>query len=228
VSTEQITLGEGLRRLQKLSGSQLTFEELWQLHGNGKTFDSINKGGPGQMVELMLGMENSSRHIDFIDGELKSSGMKIDDDDKIIPRETLAVTNISSRIDTMLSVPSFRNSFLHEKIKNTLLVPVIQPEKADRASWYLGTPHHVRVVPGSAAFLALEKDFRLICKKLLDEIRAGGRVRTTSGHYLQIRTKDSKPYHPIYSDKFSRYVSEKNYAFYLQKPFIEDVLAGRL
>ena len=46
-------------------------------------------------------------------------------------------------------------------------------------------------------------------------------LHTTSGKYLQIRTKDSAPYHPIYSKIFNRYVSDKNFAIYITKEGIK-------
>lgn len=49
-------------------------------------------------------------------------------------------------------------------------------------------------------------------------------LHTSSGKYIQIRTKDSKPYHPIYSKEYNSYISKKNFAFYFKKDFMIDLL----
>ena len=76
--------------------------------------------------------------------------------------------------------------------------------------------------------LLLKSDYSFICDKIHEDIDSIGRIKTTSGKYLQIRTKDSKDkntkeYHPIYSKIKNKYVSNKNYAFYLKKNFIKDI-----
>ena len=45
----------------------------------------------------------------------------------------------------------------------------------------------------------------------------------TNGNHIQVRSKDSKPYHPIYSTTYRRNVSDKNHAFYFQKQFVYDI-----
>ena len=55
------------------------------------------------------------------------------------------------------------------------------------------------------------------------ETSKDGLIHTSNGTHIQIRSKDSKPYHPIYSHKYGRYVSNKNHAFYFQKQFVYDV-----
>jgi DNA mismatch repair protein MutH len=45
---------------------------------------------------------------------------------------------------------------------------------------------------------------------------------------VQVRSKDSKPYHPIYSNHYGRYISNKNHALYFMKSFMKDALAGKL
>ena len=45
-------------------------------------------------------------------------------------------------------------------------------------------------------------------------------LHTVNGRFIQIRTKDSKPYTPIYSQKYGRIISDKNRAFYFKKEFM--------
>lgn len=50
-----------------------------------------------------------------------------------------------------------------------------------------------------------------------------GFVHTSNGKHIQVRSKDSMPYHPIYSNIYGREVSDKNHAFYFQKQFVYDI-----
>ena len=68
-------------------------------------------------------------------------------------------------------------------------------------------------------------DYYSICKQLKHHIEtsADGYIHTSNGQHIQVRSKDSQPYHPIYSDTYGRYVSNKNHAFYFQKQFVYDI-----
>ena len=70
-----------------------------------------------------------------------------------------------------------------------------------------------------------EDDYYSICKQLKNHIETSpdGYIHTSNGTHIQIRSKDSKPYHPIYSHTYGRYVSNKNHAFYFQKQFVYDI-----
>ena len=71
--------------------------------------------------------------------------------------------------------------------------------------------------------LQLETDYYDICDKLNDQLcrSNSATLHTASGKFIQIRTKDSKPYHPIYSTLYNRIVSDKNRAFYFKKEFMK-------
>jgi len=58
----------------------------------------IPKGRTGQILELILGLENKSSNIDFEDGELKTN--KSFSDGK--PKETMFICQISNNIDKLL------------------------------------------------------------------------------------------------------------------------------
>ncbi len=68
-------------------------------------------------------------------------------------------------------------------------------------------------------------DYYSICKQLKEHIETSkdGFIHTSNGRHIQVRSKDSKPYHPIYSKIYGRYVSNKNHAFYFQKQFVKDI-----
>ena len=61
--------------------------------------------------------------------------------------------------------------------------------------------------------------------KIITEIEVGGDglLHTANGKYLQIRTKDSAPYSPIFSNIYGREISSKNFAFYFQKSFVHEL-----
>ena len=50
-------------------------------------------------------------------------------------------------------------------------------------------------------------------------------LHTVNGKFIQIRTKDSKPYTPIYSQKYGRVISDKNRAFYFKKEFMQYIMS---
>ena len=70
-----------------------------------------------------------------------------------------------------------------------------------------------------------KKDYESICEQLKDHIQNSkdNYIHTSSGKFIQIRSKDSKPYHPIYSKKYKKFVSNKNHAFYFLRNFIGHV-----
>lgn len=69
----------------------------------------------------------------------------------------------------------------------------------------------------------LEADYYYICDQLNHQLSESVRstLHTASGEFIQIRTKDSKPYHPIYSSIYGREISDKNRAFYFKKKFMK-------
>src|SRR6056297_921024 len=162
-----------------------------------------NKGLTGQLLEIQLGLENSSRNLDFEDGELKSN--KVDIDGK--PLETMYIKQISSMIDDLLNEYNFFETKLYKKIDNILYVPVYKgtrKNKVDRREWRL-LPHiHIKLPEHPEILNQLEKDYYNICtlmKKQLDKSPESS-LHTCNGKYIQIRTKDSKPYNQIFSEKY--------------------------
>ena len=69
------------------------------------------------------------------------------------------------------------------------------------------------------------KDYYSICSQLKHHIETShdGFIHTSNGTHIQVRSKDSMPYHPIYSQIYQRNVSNKNHAFYFQKKFVYDI-----
>lgn len=68
-------------------------------------------------------------------------------------------------------------------------------------------------------------DYYSICQQLKRHVETSpdGFIHTSNGRHIQVRSKDSQPYHPIYSTVYGRFVSNKNHAFYFQKQFVYDI-----
>lgn len=212
-------LDEANERINKLSG--IPFGELFS-DGDIRTI-IINKGKTGQLLELALGLHLSNTNLDFEDGELKSN--KCDAHGN--PRETVFITQISGIIDELIQNRPFEQTHLYEKICNILYVPVCKD--GDPRSWMFLPSIHVDL--NSPRFSELydiwENDYYSICEQLRRHIENShdGFIHTSNGHHIQVRSKDSQPYHPIYSNTYGRYVSNKNHAFYFKKQFVYDIKA---
>ena len=207
-------LEEANKRLNILSNKP--FKELF----SQEDMNSIirNKGKTGQLLELALGLHLSNTNLDFEDGELKTN--KCDNFGK--PRETIFITQIGGIIDELIQVKPFEETHLYEKIKNILYVPVCKD----------GDPRNWKFLPSiqvnynfkkyAELYSKLKEDYCSICKQLKSYIdnSSDGFIHTSSGQYIQIRSKDSKPYHPIFSNIYNRNVSNKNHAFYFKKEFV--------
>lgn len=177
----------------------------------------INKGGVGQFIEKLIGLENTNTLTDFADGELKTN--KADTDGK--PLETMFISQISSSFDQLISDNiTFESSWIYQKIKNLLYVPICKVGN-NPDQWYIQSAYHVKLDENEELFMRLSADFVQIKDKLLSDIHTGdGYIHTSNGEFIQIRSKDSKPYRPIFSTQYNRNVSNKNHAFYFKKEFM--------
>ncbi len=214
-------LAEAHEKLIKLSG--IPFGELFSPADMNMII--INKGKTGQLLELALGMHLSSSNLDFEDGELKTNKC----DSYGNPRETVFITQISSIIDELINEKTFEETHLYEKISNILYVPVCKD--GDPRKWMFLPSINIDL--STSKFAALRDiwrdDYYSICRQLKNHIEtsADGYVHTSNGKHIQVRSKDARDssgnYHPIYSNTYGRYVSDKNHAFYFQKQFVYDV-----
>lgn len=188
-----------------------------------------NKGNVGQLLLTHLGLPLDSAQCDFADGELKTNKAKADG----MPIETMFICQISRQLESLISDPParFEDSYLHKKIRSLVYLPVVKTSPV-AADWYFVRVIHIRSEPGTQLFEIFRREYESICASLRRQIDGpgDGHIHTTSGpaNYIQIRTKDSKPYHPIFSTSRNRYISDKNYAWYFMKRFMEDAVRGRL
>lgn len=180
----------------------------------------INKGGVGQFIEKLIGLKNTNALTDFSDGELKTN--KADADGA--PLETMFISQISSNFDQLISDQiSFKDSWIYPKIKNLLYVPICKVDN-DPDKWYIQSAYHVQINEEGELFRQLSADFTQIKSKLLADINSGdGYIHTSNGSFIPIRSKDFKPYSPIFSVQYNRNISNKNHAFYFKKEFMREV-----
>jgi len=177
-----------------------------------------DKGIVGKLLERELGLPHLPSTLDFEDGELKTN--KCCPDGK--PRETMFITQISETIDEILGERPFEETNLCKKTKRMLYVPVCKD--GPTAAWRflpfiyvdLGSPEHETLAR------QIREDYYSIARQLRTHVETShdGFVHTSNGVFVQVRSKDAMPYHPIYSKKYGRYVSNKNHAFYFQKTFM--------
>lgn len=180
-----------------------------------------NKGKTGQLLELALGKHLDNANLDFEDGELKSNKC----DAKGKPLETVFITQIASIMDELITEKPFEETHLYEKINNMLYVPVCKA--GDPHNWMFLDAIHIDLKKSEISSLLdiWRNDYYSICRQLKEHIETSedGFIHTSNGRHIQVRSKDSQPYHPIYSNIYGRYVSNKNHAFYFQKQFVYDV-----
>ena len=149
-----LTLTETQQRLQKTN-----FEALPK--------PRKNKGVRGQLLELALGIPNSSKLTDLVDGELKS----------YTKGESVAVTQLRHTLTEVFNKTPFNQSKLGIKIARTLYVAF------DRNNNFLGTATHTETNK------LIEEDYNDIC----DFIRNTKTLKTFTGRngILQIGSTPS-------------------------------------
>ena len=185
-------LQEACEKFNSLAG--IRFEKLFS--PSDMDMIIVNKGKTGQLLELALGMHLSSTNLDFEDGELKTNKC----DAYGNPKETVFITQISSVIDELINQRPFEDTHLYEKISNILYVPVCKD--GDPRTWMFLPSINIDLTKPN--FVELRKiwedDYYSICRQLKNHIEtsADGYIHTSNGKHIQVRSKDSKPYHPIY------------------------------
>ncbi len=184
-----------------------------------------NKGRLGWLLTQYVGLKHCSDRCDFEDGELKTNKSSVDGS----PRETMAIMTIGGIVDTLVAdrATPFADSEVYRKIRNLVYLPVVK-DSPDPAEWFLLPPVHITATPGSNLYRKLDEDYRTICNQLRKQLQApSGRIHTANGEfYLQVRSKDSRPYRPMHVGSPGRLISDKQYAFYFMKRFMLDAAKG--
>lgn len=177
----------------------------------------IAKGNTGKLLEKILGLPSGNSLRDFDDGELKTN--KCNENGE--PLETMFISQISRHFDELLdSDLKFQDSWIFNKIKRLLYVPVVKVDR-NPDNWYFLDYKFIEISCNDRLFKQLKNDFIIIKNKIIKDLKEGDNfIHTSSGTYIQIRTKDAIPYNPIWSDVLKRNVSNKNFAFYFKKDFM--------
>lgn len=192
-----------------------------KLFSNLDTDIRRNKGKVGQLLLQKIGLPLDSNLIDFDDGELKTNKSNEFGEAK----ETMYITQISSQVDTLIKpnpVP-FKESYLYTKIRRLIFLPVCKDDP-DPNNWYFVSLVDVNLDQQPELRHSLKDDYYNICTQLRHHIENSddGFIHTSSGNFLQVRTKNGRPYSPIFSQIYGRQVSNKNHAFYFRKQFMAE------
>ena len=215
---DKITLGEAKKTMMKFIG--IPFNEIFPAPVLAAR--ERDKGLAGKLLEALVGVPAGPDLHDFADGELKTTRCRRDG----TPRErTIFITQIAKTIDEILDETSFEQSPLYLKIKQILLVPVCK--EGEPIEWMFLPPIHVDLTTPQWNEMALQikDDYHSISRQLREHIETSddGFIHTSNGKYIQVRSKDSKPYHPILSARYGREVSDKNHAFYFLPSFMKEL-----
>lgn len=187
-----------------------------------------NKGKIGQLLEtIILKLNLSNNQFDFEDGELKSGCFYTDG----TPKETIAVCMISSIIDDLINTNDYTQSYPYQKMSNMIIAEVgkyrrKRKEVLPPEEWAILNCIHVNCFDEKyiTFFEQINKDLQNIFTTVKYNIENGKDISTTNGKYIQIRTKDSGGSHPIFSKHVNRFISHSNYAIYITKAGIEEIL----
>lgn len=170
-----------------------------------------NKGERGQLLEIALGVANSSDLKDLTDGEIKS----------FTQGESIAVTQLKHCLREILEDSvSFAESKVAEKLNQTIYVGFT------RSNNYLGSvtinqendPEH---------YQQLAEDYNFICDTIRAKFSVGEQLSTITGPngLLQIRTKASKTNGAYVPLTFAgSTLKDKGMAFYLCGKFGKELL----
>lgn len=141
---------------------------------------TANKGLPGQFLEELLGIPHTSNCLDCSDGELKLFPVKKLRNGALVPKETIAVTMLST---DELRTNDFNSSRCCKKMSRMLIVPYYR--KGDTIQFM--TPKIIDRQCGEFADLynTLEVDYNLIRKDYIEN----GILQSKTGTLLQNRTK---------------------------------------
>ncbi len=194
------------------------FKEYFNSTTFQDTMLKVNKGRTGQLLELTIGLSLSNTTLDFEDGELKTNKC----DCFCNPLETMFITQISLMIDEILSGKNFYQTKLYTKLQHLLYVPIVK--EGPPSDWMFLPCIEVDLTDSfyQELRIQLEQDYYCICAQCNQMLQSSSNalLHTANGQFIQIRTKDSKPYKPIYSEIYHRYISDKNRAFYFKKDFM--------
>lgn len=157
-----------------------------------------NKGLPGLFLEDLLEIPHSSRCLDCEDGEVKTVPLKKNKKGELLPKETVAVTMLST---DDLTQHDFNTSRCGIKLARVLIIPYIR--EGDNIEFLKPVVFDKSI--HTPIYDVLEQDYNAIRQKYIDEKI----LQSGIGKYLQTRTKGTGH-------------GSTSRAFYLRTQFIKD------
>lgn len=161
-----------------------------------------NKGARGQLLEIALGVPNSSDLTDLADGEIKTFTVG----------ESIAVTQLKHCLAEIIEEEvDFDSSKVGEKLKQTIYVGFT------RSNDYVGT-EVLNEETHPVHYQELREDYDYICEQIRDSFHNDMELSTFTGPngLLQIRTKASKTNGQYVPLTFAgTQLKDKGMAFYL-------------
>jgi hypothetical protein len=187
--------------------------KLTMIDWNTLEIPKTNKGERGQLIEIALGIPNSSALMDLADGELKTFTIG----------ESIACTQLNHCLDEISNEISFEKSKLGLKMKQTIFIGFDKQTgqcKGNVTTNEVSHPEHHQ---------QLQEDYEFICNKIRMAMRNGTELFTINGpnKLLQIRTKASKnPKTGLYAPLMfnGKMLKNKNMAFYMCANFGKKLL----
>jgi DNA mismatch repair protein MutH len=161
-----------------------------------------NKGARGQLLEIALGVPNSSDLKDLEDGEIKTFTVG----------ESIAATQLKHCLSEIIEDKvSFEESKVGQKLKQTVYVGFT------RSNDYVGC-EILNEETHAKHYQELREDYEFICDSIRTLFDAGKQLTTITGPHklLQIRTKASKTHGRYVPLTFAGVtLKDKGMAFYL-------------
>lgn len=139
-----------------------------------------NKGLPGLFLEECLGIPHTSRCLDCSDGELKLFPVKRRKDGSMVPKETIAITMLST---DDLRAHGFQESRCYQKMRRMLVVSYSRT--GDMIQFLNSRIVAMDSEEFSDVYSTIESDYNLIRTHYLET----GILTSTMGTLLQTRTK---------------------------------------
>lgn len=133
-----------------------------------------------------------------------------------IPFEVIALSQFKHDFDEHIYESNLYNTELYNNIENSVIIFI---KKTGRIENY-EILNSIHLSENCDELYELKKDYYNICEEIKKNLSTGRKLSSVKGGYLVCKPKDSKPYKPIYSDIFSREVSDKNYGWYFRKKWL--------
>ena len=190
-----------------------------------KLTSSANKGKVGQLMEILIGKELDSEHLDFPDGELKCVTT---DENGVMPSgQSIFVTNIGKHVDDMLDLIPFQDSWVHEKTKHMVLVGICYLDKDDASTWFITCVYDCDFQNDSKLtdlYTVLESEYDELCLRTLDMVVDEGHMGGCAKglNYVEHRPKNAGT--TVSALCGNSVIYDKVKAIYLKRGFFNDIV----